>query len=130
MSNCDLSKAQLNALSNSKGGWWLTDDDYYFFPDSDLLLREWNGFHFYKVDEAIAYPEFELTLAYLVTPGGFFLALSYSAIEVSEDELKNPDFSEKINNSIQEIIDDAITTLLKFPESQGQLKLELVNAIS
>lgn len=116
---CDLSIGQLEALAESKGEWWLLDGNDYFLPNEDTLLREWNNFKFYFCDEE------GLTTGYLITPEGYFLAIGCSVLEEIDEE-KN--VSEQIEKQFQEIVNDAIATLLHFPQAQGQLSLlELIN---
>ena len=116
---CDLSTAQLEALANSKGEWWLLDDNDYFLPDEDILLREWNGFKFYQVHIE------GLMTGYAITPEGYYLAVGCSVLEEIDEECS---VFEQVEKQLKEIVEDAIATLLNFPESQGQLNLlELIN---
>ena len=116
---CDLSVAQLNALAESKGQWWLLDDVYYLSPDDDNLLQEWNGFKFYQVADWFL-PEEGYTIAYAVTPQGYYLAVGCSCLEEIDEGI---DILEQVEKQLKEIVEDAIATILSFPESQGQLSL-------
>ena len=114
---CDLSVAQLNALTESKGEWWLLDDDYFLDPDNDDLFREWNGFKFYFTDALL---DEDLPFFYILTPEGYYLALGCSALEELDEE---QNVLKQVEKQLREIVEDAIATILNFPESQGQLSL-------
>lgn len=123
---CDLCQAQLEALAKSKGEWWLLDDAYYLSPDDDILIREWNGFKFYQVDDWFL-PEEGDTIAYTVTPKGYFLAIGCSVLEELDEE---KDVLGQVTQQFEEIVEDAIATLLNFPETQGQLNLLEFNYVA